>query len=283
MNAERGTVFVTGASSGIGHACVLRLSESGFRVFAGVRTESAAAQLNALGRPEITPLQVDLTKDDEIATAAAILRQELAGTGLAGLVNNAGTCVSGPLEYISPGDLRTQFEVNVIGQVAVTQAVLPLLRLARGRIVNMGSTSGRIASRFNGPYCASKFAMEAITSTLRLELQSSGVNVVLIEPGVVGTPLWRKVASAEQRLLQLLPDSGARTYGAALSQRADKLRQFEQRGSSADAVCRAVLHALTARMPKLRYIVGTDARIRTAIAAVLPEKVWYRLASKKAD
>jgi NAD(P)-dependent dehydrogenase (short-subunit alcohol dehydrogenase family) len=263
------------------------LSEHGFRVFAGVRTTSDTTSLGmpdgrgSSGAPRISTIPLDVTKEDQVAAACAVLRAELETTGLAGLVNNAGIAITGPLEYLPLSRLREQFEINVIGQVAITQAVLPLLRLARGRIVNMGSTSGRIADRFAAPYCASKFAMEAITSALRLELRPFGIHVSMVEPGVVATPFWEKVFAAERDLALGLPGEGSRNYGKALESRRVRLAQLKAAGASPEVVCRSVLHALTARAPKLRYVVGSDAKLRTIVAAMLPERVWFRIVARR--
>jgi NAD(P)-dependent dehydrogenase (short-subunit alcohol dehydrogenase family) len=274
---QRGAVLVTGASSGIGRACALNLAAAGFRVFAGVRAERDAELLRAAAPQSLTPLLLDVTDTDQLSAAASLLTAELRTSGLQGLINNAGICVTGPLEYVPLRALRQQLEVNVVAQVAVTQAVLPLLRIARGRIVNIGSTSGRIAGRLVGPYCASKFALEAVTSALRLELQSSGVAVSIVEPGVVATAFWAKALAAEHALVLNLPPDGSQRYGEALARRRDKMTQFSSTGCLPEAVCNAIFHALTARRPKLRYVVGMDAKLRTTLAAVLPEWLWHYL------
>ena len=161
-------VVITGASTGIGKACALELDRRGFRVFAGVRSESAAQELQAQASARLTPVRIDVTDAASIAAAAETIARSVGDAGLAGLVNNAGIAVSGPLEIVPIDALRRQLEVNVIGPVAVTRSLLPLLRKARGRVVNMSSISGGVAAPYLGPYSASKFAMEAITDTLRL-------------------------------------------------------------------------------------------------------------------
>ena len=192
-------VVITGASTGIGQACALELDRRGFRVFAGIRTRAAAEQLRAAASARLTPLLIDVTQTDTIAAACKIVAETLGDAGLAGLVNNAGIAVPGPLELIPLDDFRRQLEVNVVGQLAVTQAFLPLLRKARGRIVNMSSVSGGLSAPYLGPYSASKFALEAITDALRLELRGVGVSVSAIDQGVNETPIRdKKLASAEQ-------------------------------------------------------------------------------------
>jgi NAD(P)-dependent dehydrogenase (short-subunit alcohol dehydrogenase family) len=280
-SASSGAVLITGASSGIGRACASRLAAEGFRVFAGVRTPRDVDSLRLEARANLSPLLLDITNEEQLAACAALLRSELPEGRLAGLVNNAGISVTGPLEHVAIPALREQLEVNVVAQLAVTQAMLPLLRAGRGRIVNIGSTSGRIAGRYTGPYCASKFALEALTSTLRLELQSSGVAVSIVEPGVVSTPFWRKTLEAETKLAATLPPDGAERYGEALAHRREHMMSWGAGGSSPIAVCDAIVHALTAPRPRLRYIVGKDARIRTTLAALLPERLWYYLAASR--
>ena len=188
------TVVITGASTGIGAASALHLDQRGFTVFAGVRKPADGAVLQQSSSDRLIPIMLDVTDQASIQQAQAIVSERVGTTGLYGLVNNAGIAVPAPLEAISIPDLRRQLEVNVIGQVAVTQAFLPLLRQARGRIINMGSIAGRAAMPLMGPYSASKFALEAITDALRLEVQQWGIHVSIIEPGAIATPIWDKSA-----------------------------------------------------------------------------------------
>ena len=179
------SVVITGASTGIGAACALHLDQWGWRVFAGVRKQGDAEALRAQGSARLTPVSLDVTDTVSISTAASAVAGAVGAAGLAGLVNNAGIVVPGPIELLPLSDLRRQLEINVVGQVAVTQAFLPLIRAGRGRIVNMGSIAGRMATPFTGAYGASKFALEALTDALRLELQPWGISVSIIEPGAV--------------------------------------------------------------------------------------------------
>src|SRR5574341_29762 len=178
-------IVITGASTGIGEACALYLDELGYRVFAGVRRPSDGETLKAKASARLTPVVMDVTDVASIDRAVETVKQAVGSVGLAGLVNNAGIGVGGPLEVVPLADLRKQFEVNVIGQVAVTQAFLPLLRQGRGRIVNMGSIAGRVVMPFMGPYSASKFALEALTDAMRLEFQPWGIQVSIVEPGAI--------------------------------------------------------------------------------------------------
>ncbi len=200
-----GTAVVTGASSGIGEATARHLDSLGFTVFAGVRKPADAERVDAAGSERLRALELDVTDADSVAAAAEKVREATAGTGLAALVNNAGIAVTAPLEFVPIDELRNQLEVNVIGQVAVTQALLPGLRAARGRIVNVSSIGGRIGLPLAGPYAASKFALEAISDSLRRELRHLGVKVVVIEPGGVKTPIWDKGTDTADAMLAKAP------------------------------------------------------------------------------
>ena len=280
LTSAQRAVLVTGAASGIGFAVARRLAAVGYTVFAGARTTEGEARF--AGTANIVPLPLDVTREDSIANAHAALVRSLPPGGLAGVVNNAGVMVSGPLEHVPPAALLQQLEVNVVGVVAVTQAFLPLLRRASGRIVNIGSTSGRVASPFTGPYCAAKFALEAITTVWREELGPSGVSVHCVDPGVIGTPLWEKVRAAEDALHRRLSEDGRQRYGETLERRSSLLRQLSRRGASPDDVCEAVVHALSSPRPKRRYVVGFDAKVRLAAARLMSDRLRFWVARRTA-
>src|SRR3990172_8450526 len=183
-------VVITGASTGIGEACALRLDKLGWRVFARVRKEADAERLKNEGSERLTPAFIDVTDEGSIMKAEETVRAVVGEAGLAGLGDNAGVGIHGPLEFLPIEDLRRQLEVNTIGQIAVTQAFLPLIRKGRGRIVNIGSIGGKMATPFLGPYAASKFAMEALTDSLRQELRPWDIHVAIVEPGSIATPIW---------------------------------------------------------------------------------------------
>ncbi len=267
--------MITGASTGIGHAAAVRLAAAGFTVYAGVRKEADAERLRAAG---LHPLTIDVTDHSTIASAAAEVGEAVGGTGLAGLVNNAGIAVSGPVEFIPIEDWRRQLEVNVIGQVAAIQAFLPLLRTGRGRIVNVSSIGGRIALPLVGPYAASKFALEAISDSLRRELRGQGIEVSIVEPGGVKTPIWDKGLSEADKIEAATPPEGRRLYGGII----DALRrQVEtiatKTGMEPEEVAEPIFHALTADKPRTRYLVGREAKLRWAIASRVPDRVFDRL------
>jgi NAD(P)-dependent dehydrogenase (short-subunit alcohol dehydrogenase family) len=262
-------VVITGASSGIGEACALRLARTGWEVFAGVRTEADAERLRGQG---VEPVVLDVTDPASIAAAA----ERLGAGALHGLVNNAGIAVSMPLEFLPLAELRRQLEVNLVGQVAVTQAFLPHLREGRGRIVNVGSIAGYSALPFLGAYAASKHALEAVTDTLRIELQPFGIEVVIVEPGSIATPMWRKGAEGFQRLAADMPADLGRLYGGRMQAFRRAAAAAAQRGEPAGNVAEVVERALTAERPKTRYLVGRDARRRARVER-LPDRLRDRV------
>ena len=273
VSVEPDSIVITGASSGIGEACALYLDELGYRVFAGVRKPAAGEALKAKASKRLAPVILDVTDVASIDRAVETVKAAVGAAGLAGLVNNAGIGVGGPLEVVPLADLRKQFEVNVIGQVAVTQALLPLLRQGRGRIVNMGSIAGRATMPFMGPYSASKFALEALTDAMRMELQPWGIHVSIVEPGAIESRIWEKARhAADQMEAAAGPEAKAR-YGEAVVRVREAMGQAEQRAIPARVVAEAVAHALRAAWPKTRYMVGSDARFRAVLAAWLPDRV----------
>jgi NAD(P)-dependent dehydrogenase (short-subunit alcohol dehydrogenase family) len=260
MQAPR-TVVVTGASSGIGEACALRLDQEGFRVFAGVRNESDGRTLQQRASDRLAPLHLDVTDPAAIDQAARAVAAAVGDAGLAGLLNNAGITAPGPLEYLPTAALRDVLDVNVIGHVAVTQAFLPLLHAGRGRIVFMSSLAGRVASPLSGAYAASKFALEALADAWRMELESSGVSVSVIEPGTVATPIWEKGMAASDEVLDQVPMEGRARYERISAGMRAWAERSTQGGVPMSTVTSAVVHALTARRPRTRYAVGRGSRL----------------------
>ncbi len=273
------SVLISGASTGIGKSCALRLAGAGFTVWAGVRRNADAQTLAGLSN-RIRPVILDITDADSIGQAMARIREGLEGQVLKGLINNAGIAIGGPLEFLPLEDFRRQIEVNLTGQVALTQAALPLLREASARkhsarIVNMGSVAGLSAVPFAAPYSASKFALEAITDALRVELRPWRIGVSIIEPGVIRTPIWEKSMSwAEEAAARISPEAFT-LYGPALEAFRNATVKSASKGIEPDAVAEATHHALTAKKPRPRYLVGPDAQWRPWFAA-LPEhcKDW---------
>jgi NAD(P)-dependent dehydrogenase (short-subunit alcohol dehydrogenase family) len=248
-------LLVTGASTGIGRACALRFAELGYRTFAGVRKPSDGEALRAESSGQVEPVLLEVTSAECIAGAMAALGDE----PLAGLVNNAGIATLGPLELLPLETWRRQFEVNVIGLVAVTQACLPRLRQGRGRIVNVGSIAGRSALPGTGAYDSTKFAVEAITDVLRMELHDWGIAVSLIEAGAVATPIWEKSLREAEDLRRLVGPERYALYDGLMAAVRQEAVQAAGHALPPTAVVKAVVHAMTARRPKTRYLVGRDA------------------------
>jgi NAD(P)-dependent dehydrogenase (short-subunit alcohol dehydrogenase family) len=274
VNDDRGAVLVTGSSTGIGRATALRLDRAGFQVFAGVRKRGDAESLEADGSERLEPVIVDVTDEGTIeATRERI--EAVTGGRLAGLVNNAGIAVAGPLETLDLDGLRRQLEVNVTGQVAVTQAFIPMIRSARGRIVLMASIGGRMSLPYLSAYHASKFGLEAVGDSLRMEMRQFGVNVSIIEPGSIATPFWGK-ETVENILSEMSPEQRERYEGPTQAAQ-EAAHKAEARGIPPDRVAKAVEHALTASRPKTRYLVGVDARIQATLRKWLPDRAVDRL------
>jgi NAD(P)-dependent dehydrogenase (short-subunit alcohol dehydrogenase family) len=275
----RPAVLVTGASKGIGAACTHRLVRDGFRVYAGVRRDADGEALVTAAGDAVVPVLLDVTDSGQIAAVVSRIAGECGERGLQALVNNAGIAVAGPLEFLPMDELRLQLEVNVTGQFAVTQACLPLLRRARessrgdhraGRIVFMSSVAGRSSLPFMGPYAASKFALEAAADALRVELKPFGLAVSLIEPGVIATPIWETSRDRAARNISGMPPQHEEYYGRAI--RAMQSRIDSLGGLPAERVADVVAHALTAKRPRIRYVVGRDARLRIAMQ-ILPDRM----------
>ena len=273
------TVLITGSSSGLGAACALEMDRLGWRVFAGVRTQEAAerlieraAELNSDSR--LVPVTIDVTQEDSIAAAAAVIKDAVGEVGLDALVNNAGIAVSGPLEIVNIERIRSQFEVNVVGQIAVTQAMLPMLRAARGRIVNMGSVSGRLAVPYVGPYCASKFAIGAITDSLRVELARWDISVSIVEPASIQSEIWNKALGNIAELRAENTPESIELYEDAFETMARITEECIRTAMPVEKVTKAVRHALTARRPKTRYLVTPPlAKIIFPLVCGLPDRV----------
>jgi NAD(P)-dependent dehydrogenase (short-subunit alcohol dehydrogenase family) len=266
------SVLVTGASTGIGEACALWLDRLGFQVFAGVRRDEDADNLANKSSVSLKPIKLDVTNPENVQAAVETIAKEADGA-LAGLVNNAGIVMAGPMEFVTIDDLRKQLEVNVVAQVALIQATLPQLRSGRGRIVNIGSVAGRFSAPFMGPYSASKFAIEAITDALRMELKPWGIHVAVVEPGNIATPIWRKsIDEGKQRRTEMPPDAEA-LYGKEIDMMIDFAEQQGRRGIPPDRVAKVVVHALTSQRPKTRYLVGNDAFAQAWMARLIPDRV----------
>ena len=259
------TVLVTGAARGIGRAVALRLEAAGWAVVAGVRREADGEALVAAGGGRIVPVPLDVTDPEQVAALDGALPKRLDG-----VVNNAGIVVSGPVEGVPVEDLRRQLEVNVVGQVAVTQAVMSRLRAAQGRVVFLSSLSGRVATPMTGPYNASKFALEAIADCLRMEVRPWGVRVVLIEPAQTDTDLWGQADTALEESVEALAPIHPALYAKHIEGSRKMIPRSQRMASPVDGVAAAVERALTARRPRARYVVGAGPRVQSVLSQVTP-------------
>jgi NAD(P)-dependent dehydrogenase (short-subunit alcohol dehydrogenase family) len=266
-----GAIVITGASTGIGRACAVRMAEKGFDVFAGVRKLEDGEALKAQN-DKIAPVMIDVTDQATIDAAAVTVGDSVGDRGVAGLVNNAGISVGGPVEFVPLDDLRRQLEVNLVGQVAVIQAFLPMIRAARGRIVNVTSVGGRVGHALLSPYSASKYGLEAVSDALRRELHQWGIHTAAVEPGAIKTEIWRKGEADAAQAVETLGEEGRRLYGDAIARARKVAQQAEKRGDPPETVADVVEHALTARRPKTRYLVGTEARVQVFLKSVLPDR-----------
>jgi NAD(P)-dependent dehydrogenase (short-subunit alcohol dehydrogenase family) len=265
-------VLVTGTSSGIGRAIALCLSREGFTVFAGVRTQAASEELRSFGLTTLIPVLLDVTDAASIASALEQVRARAElGQPLYALINNAAVCVCGPLESLPLADLEAQFAVNLFGLVAVTQAALPLLLAAKGRIVNIGSNVGRLALPFLGPYAATKAAIEALTDAWRRELKPFGVHTSLVIPGPVMTPVWDKIERTSTQRMDEASAAVKQRYQSTLHTflRMNYQTAVRSRLTSED-VGQRVLRCLRARSPAARYEVGVEARLATLVSRSVP-------------
>jgi len=266
-------ILITGASTGIGRACTVHLAGRHWRVFAGVRNDSDAETLRS-AHDHITPIMLDVTNEQHIERAAQTIADRVGDAGLHALFNNAGIGLGGPVEFLPMHIWKRQYDINVFGQLAVTRAMLPLLRRAAppARIVMMSSISGRVSSPLLGPYASSKFAIEAISDALRLELRPWNLRVAVIEPGPIDTPIWRKAQDTIDELQKELPAEAFERYGDMMNALLESARRSERNAAPVSAVVGAIEHALNAKRPRARYLIGRDARIGALLAGLLPTR-----------
>ena len=281
-NSDSRALVVTGTSSGIGRASALLLIRNGFTVFAGVRKPADGDTLRKEAGERLIPLQIDVTDHDGISAAARLTAGTLRERGLSlfALVNNAGIGVSAPLEFQPLEDIRRSFEVNVLGQIAVTQAFLPLLRETRGRIVNICSVGDRIAIPFGGTLNGSKSAFAMMSESLRLELRPWGMHVVIIDPGAITTPAVDKTLGDPEGMLRRMSPDAERLYGKFFRGFIERAGERERNGSPPDVVAEAVLSALCDAHPHRRYVVGKGARVLATLPKVLPAPLLDRVRMK---
>jgi NAD(P)-dependent dehydrogenase (short-subunit alcohol dehydrogenase family) len=273
------TVLITGSSSGIGEASALLMARNGFRVLAGVRKPEDGERLRQKAGKNITPVIIDVTDAASITTARAQVEDQI-GSGLDGLVNVAGIGVTGPLEYATAEEMHRVFEINVFGQIAVIQAFLPMIRDARGRIVNISSVGAHIAIPFGGLLSASKSAFGSLSDALRLELRPFGIRVCVIEPGAIATPAVDKTLGDVEGVIARLPPEASSRYGQMLRNFNKRAYAREKNGSPPAVVAKAIHHALTASAPKIRYVVGKDARPLAILPRLLSDSLLDALRAR---
>lgn len=259
IHPKFGSVLITGTSSGIGKVTAHYLQRLGFRVFATVRNKEDAQVLQAERSEQLVPIIMDVSDQASIIRARDQVSRFVGDEGLSGLVNNAGVGFISPLECIPLDELRWLFEVNVFGLLAVTQSFLPLIRLRKGRIVNLSSTASIFVAPFHGPYSASKLGVNGLTNALRLELRPQGVQVALIVCGSINTPMWEKGKSLSSQVSQDFPVQFMDLYGDHYHRVHDSFFNLGRNGIPPEAVSRSIYHALTARRAKNTYYVGPDA------------------------
>jgi NAD(P)-dependent dehydrogenase (short-subunit alcohol dehydrogenase family) len=259
---SKGNVFITGAATGIGAATTKRLAEAGYRVFAGLHTETGSL----VGTPGVEPVAIDVTDPATVEHAAKTVQEAVGKHGLRAVVNNAGVIVQGPLELVPPEELRRQFEVNTLGPAHVIQAFLPLLREGKGRIINVSAPTARVPVPFMAPIGASKAALASFSDSLRVELGMWGIPVVVIEPGGTETAIFAKADAATQAALGAADPSRVALYSDQLAAVAKVAAK--QKLGPADAVAKTIAQAVTARKPKRRYMAGPAVAIFGVLAHV---------------
>ena len=271
------SVVVTGASTGIGRASALALDRKGFRVFAGIRKEADGEALREVASDALTPVYIDVSDEESIAAAAKVVADEVGNGGLGGLVNNAGTTLPCPVEHLALDDFRRQLEVNLVGPLAVTKTMLPLLVRGHGRVVNVTSAAGKAGVPLMAPYVAAKHGLEGLSDVLRIEFGQLRVGVSVIEPGFVSTAMRGKLERDTDEVIRSLPEEGRSQYAGQLSALAKTVSAHAAQGSEPDVVARSVVHALTSKRPRTRYPVGAGARRILVARAVLPDRLFDRM------
>ena len=273
MELER-WVFVTGASSGVGRSTTLLLSNNGFKVLASVRKESDGFELQSQNPDYIHPVMVELRDQSTIQDAARLTADTTGNAGLYGLVNSAAMLHCGPLEYF-PRDLWfEQYDVNLFGPMALTQALLPVIRKAGGRIINIGAVGGGVSLPFYGAIASSKIAFQAVNDCLRRELHPFGIHVSIIEPSGIATPANTKMRESVTQFLNELEPLGQERYGEAMDEFSQWAFTRHQKSLTPEEVAHAALKALEARKPKTRYRVGLDSKASALLMKLLPDR-WF--------
>ena len=278
MAKEKGAVVVTGASTGIGRATALYLDEKGYRVFAGVRKQADAKSLEEAASDRLTPITIDVVKKPSISAARQKVQRAVGKDGLAGLVNNAGIAGAGPIEHLPVAEFQKVIDVNLVGQYAVTQAFLPLLRRGGGTILFITSIGGRVASPFFSPYNAAKFGLEGMADSLRRELKPwKEMDVVVIEPGSIATPIWEKGNDNFAAASKKMHPEADRLYGPQMVRLKEVTEETAARGMEPVKVAKVIEKAIRKSNPKARYIVGRDAKMMARTQSLVGDKNFDKL------
>ena len=265
-------IVVTGASTGIGAATVKKLADNGFHVLAGVRRAADADALQGLAIPNIEPCILDITVESDVTAVADRVAQDPQRRPLRALINNAGIAINAPVETLPLEQWRRQFDVNLFGHIAITQALLPALLDSSGTIVNISSVGGKVVLPTYGAYAGSKFALEAVSDALRREVSAAGVKVVVVEPGAVKTEITERGISTSEGLKSDMTTAQLDRYGTVLNAVMAQARSFNETGVSAEAAAAVVAKAATASRPKTRYTVGRDAAILLRVNRFLTDR-----------
>lgn len=273
------TVVITGASTGIGFATAVDLAHDGHQVFAGVRKSEDGEKLRQ-AHSSIIPVLLDVNNEAQVQNVVQVIREKMKTKKLA-LINNAGVAVPGPIEALPLSEFRRQFETNVFGLISVTQAFLPLLRETQGRIVNISSIAGRVASPFLGAYAASKFAVEGLSDSLRREVSAFGVKVVLVEPGPIETPIWEKGLGQKDKMKEYMTPAFEKIYGSAINSFMKQVEDAVEHADPVDYVVDAIKQGLFSLNPQNRYLVGRQAKISGFLSQILPSKAIDTVISKR--
>ena len=274
-------LFISGCSTGIGRACALHFAKNEYCVYAGVRKASDAESLKAADNTgNLEPVILDVTNESQLSDLKAYLSQKIGDEGLVGIINNAAIARGGPLEYVVPQVVRDMFNVNVMGPVLITQTLLPLVRTANGRIVNIGSIGGKVANPMMGAYSITKFGLEAFNDSLRQELAPQGIHVSLIEPGPIDTPTLQSSDQQIQEVLDSLTDEGKERYGNSIAQIRVYFQAVQNKSLPPQVVVDAAEHALESERPKTRYLVTKEAKIGNFLRWMLSDRALDMILKK---
>jgi NAD(P)-dependent dehydrogenase (short-subunit alcohol dehydrogenase family) len=270
-------IVVTGASTGIGAATVKELAQRGFHVLAGVRREADANALGGLDIQGIEPCILDITVESDVAAIVDRVARDPQGRPLRALVNNAGIAVNAPVETLPMAQWRQQFEVNLFGHIAMTQALMPALLNSSGTVVNISSVGGKVALPTYGAYAGSKFALEAVSDALRREVSATGVKVVVIEPGAVKTEIAERGIATSEGLKKDMTVTQLTRYSEVMDAVMAQARSFNETGVSAEVAAALVAKAATASRPRTRYTVGRDAAILLKVSRYVSDRLLDRI------